>query len=126
MVQKQAGFAKVPSRADLPKDYGHVLNAIKQRIAQTRLQTVLAANSQMTLLYWDVGKTILQRQEKEGWGAKVIDRLSHDLREAFPDMSGFSPRNLKYMRTFAAAWPEITIVQQLAAQSGERSRAITC
>jgi len=59
---------------------------------------------------------ILERQGKEGWGAKVIDRLAMDLREAFPDMKGFSPRNLKYMRAFAAAWPDRAIVQQLAAQ----------
>jgi hypothetical protein len=55
---------------------------------------------------------ILERQESEGWGAKVIDRLAVDLREAFPDMKGFSPRNLKYMRAFAAAWPDRAIVQE--------------
>ena len=70
----------------------------------------------MVLLYWDIGRTILARQDKAGWGAKVIDRLSVDLREAFPDMKGLSPRNLKYMRAFAAAWPDSAIVQQLAAQ----------
>ena len=48
--------------------------------------------------------------------ARNIDRLSHDLREAFPDMRGFSPRNLKYMRAFAAAWPEREIVQEVLAQ----------
>lgn len=64
------------------------------------------------LLYWDIGQTILQRQAHEGWGAKVIDRLSADLREAFPDMSGLSSRNLKYMRAFAEGWPDRAIVQQ--------------
>src|SRR6266571_2337448 len=59
---------------------------------------------------------ILARQERAGWGAKVIDRLASDLREAFPKMKGFSPRNLKYMRAFAEAWPEESIVQQAAAQ----------
>jgi predicted nuclease of restriction endonuclease-like (RecB) superfamily len=59
---------------------------------------------------------ILDRQERAGWGAKVIDRLAADLRGAFPDMKGFSPRNLKYMRAFAAAWPGLAIVQQVAAQ----------
>jgi predicted nuclease of restriction endonuclease-like (RecB) superfamily len=66
----------------------------------------------MVLLYWDIGRMILARQESTGWGAKVIDRLSTDLHEAFPDMKGFSPRNLKYMRAFAAAWPKRTIVQE--------------
>lgn len=63
-----------------------------------------------------LGRAILGRQEREGWGAKVIDRLAHDLRAAFADMTGLSARNLKYMRAFAAAWPEREIVQRAAAQ----------
>ena len=62
------------------------------------------------------GRDILERQAREGWGAKVIERLAHDLRTAFPDMKGFSPRNLKYMRAFAEAWPEPEFVQQAAAR----------
>lgn len=76
----------------------------------------MAANASMVLPYWEMGRTILVRQEREGWGAKVIDRRSVDLREAFPDMAGLSPRNLKYMRAFAAAWNEEPIVQRVAAQ----------
>ena len=76
----------------------------------------MAANSAMIILYWDIGRLILEHQEREGWGARVIDRLSGDLREAYPDMSGLSPRNLKYMRTFAAAWPDPSIVQRVIAQ----------
>lgn len=68
------------------------------------------------LLYWQIGRDILARQDKEGWGAKVIDRLAQDLRNAFPDMKGFSPRNLKYMRAFAEAWPEAEFVQEVLAQ----------
>jgi predicted nuclease of restriction endonuclease-like (RecB) superfamily len=67
-------------------------------------------------LYWEIGQVILRRQKQEGWGAKIIDRLSADLRHAFPDMRGLSARNLKYMRAFAAAWARPEIVQQLAAQ----------
>ena len=63
-----------------------------------------------------LGRDILARQHEQGWGAKVIDRLAVDLRRAFPEMSGFSPRNLKYMRSFASAWPDEPIVQQLVAQ----------
>ena len=77
---------------------------------------VLGANVAMLLLYWEIGGSILARQAEEGWGAQVIDRLSADLRHAFPDMSGLSARNLKYMRAFAAAWPERAIVQQAVAQ----------
>ena len=86
------------------------------------LHVVLAANEALVLLYWDVGRAILDRQDREGWGAKVIDRLSHDLRDAFPDMRGLSPRNLKYMRAFAAAWPDRAIVQRTVAQIPWRSK----
>lgn len=105
-----------PPWAEMPSDYGVLLEDLKQRITTERLRVTLAANAAMVLLYWDIGRAILQRQESEGWGAKVIDRLSNDLREAFPDMKGLSPRNLKYMRAFAEAWPDRAIVQQLAAQ----------
>ncbi len=68
------------------------------------------------MLYWSIGRDILDRQEQAGWGAKVIDRLSADLRREFPTMRGLSVRNLKYMRAFAKAWPDSKIVQQAAAQ----------
>ena len=105
-----------PGRGELPADYANLLGEIKERVRTERVRVVLAANEAMVLLYWDIGKAILARQEREGWGARTIDRLSHDLREAFPDMRGFSPRNLNYMRAFAAAWPGREIVQQAAAQ----------
>lgn len=101
---------------DMPEDYGPLLHELKERIGRERLRTVLAANASMILLYWDVGRAILERQGHEGWGAQVIDRLAADLRKAFPDMKGFSPRNLKYMRAFAIAWPEPAIVQRVVAQ----------
>lgn len=68
------------------------------------------------MLYWQIGNDILERQQQQGWGTKVIDRLAQDLRADFPDMKGFSPRNLKYMRSFAQAWPDAQFVQQLVAQ----------
>jgi predicted nuclease of restriction endonuclease-like (RecB) superfamily len=70
----------------------------------------------MVMLYWSIGRDILQRQESEGWGTKVIDRLAQDLKAAFPDIRGFSPRNIRYMRTFALAYPDEQIVQRCAAQ----------
>jgi len=96
----------------VPGDYADALGEIKQRIQQERLRVVMAANSAMVLLYWDIGNMILSRQQREGWGARIIDRLSADLRDAYPDMRGLSPRNLKYMRAFAAAWPDRQIVQE--------------
>jgi predicted nuclease of restriction endonuclease-like (RecB) superfamily len=109
-------FPVAPTRAEVPVDYAEALREIKRRIQQERLRVVLAANSAMVLLYWDIGRMILERQNRAGWGARVIDRLARDLSEAFPDMKGVSPRNLKYMRAFASAWPDRAIVQQLAAQ----------
>lgn len=114
--RNDARFPAASSHSTMPADYAEVLSGIKQRIRQNRLKVVMAANSAMILLYWDIGRMILERQGKEGWGAKVIDRLAMDLREAFPDMKGFSPRNLKYMRAFAAAWPDRAIVQEPLAQ----------
>jgi predicted nuclease of restriction endonuclease-like (RecB) superfamily len=115
-ARKDAMFPAASPRTALPSDYAAILADLKQRIQQERLRTVMAANAAMVLLYWDIGRTILERQDREGWGARVIDRLSTDLRDAFPDMQGLSPRNMKYMRAFAAAWPDRAIVQQLAAQ----------
>jgi predicted nuclease of restriction endonuclease-like (RecB) superfamily len=114
--KEEALFPVAPLRTVLPQDYDAVLDEIKRRIQQERLWVVMAANSAMVSLYWDIGQMILQRQDRAGWGAKVIDRLAKDLHEAFPDTRGFSPRNLKYMRAFATAWPDRAIVQQAAAQ----------
>ena len=111
-----ASFPVAPTRSELPVGYAEMLGEIKLRIQQERLRVVLAANAAMVMLYWDIGRMILDRQERAGWGAKVIDRLAADLRNAFPDMKGFSPRNLRYMRAFAAAWPERPIVQEALAQ----------
>ena len=119
--REDASFPVAPPRMGLPESYAAVLAEIKRRIQAERLRTVMAANSAMVMLYWDIGRLILERQEREGWGARVIDRLSADLREAYPDMSGLSPRNLKHMRAFAAAWPDPSIVQWVVAQIPWRS-----
>src|SRR5262249_4432947 len=103
-------------KPNLPADYLGFLAEIKERIAGARLRAALSVNSELTQLYWRIGQDILARQEREGWGAKVVDRLASDLLKAFPDMTGLSARNLKYMRAFAAAYPDPEFVQQLAAQ----------
>jgi predicted nuclease of restriction endonuclease-like (RecB) superfamily len=105
----------------MPPDYIATLNEVKDRIRSERLRVALSANSAMILMYWEIGRIILARQEAEGWGAKVIDRLSDDLRDEFPDMQGLSPRNLKYMRKFAESWPDCAIVQRSIAQLPWRS-----
>ena len=99
-----------------PAGYADWLADLKQRIHTAQQRASLAVNRELVLLYWRIGRDILARQDEAGWGAKVIDRLAHDLRTAFPDMKGFSPRNLKYMRAFAEAWPEEEFVQEVLAQ----------
>jgi predicted nuclease of restriction endonuclease-like (RecB) superfamily len=95
--------------------YRDLLANLKNQIRTARVRTALAANRELVLLYWQIGKEILTRQQ-EGWGTKVIDRLAQDLHVEFPDMRGLSPRNLKYMRAFSESWPDVLIVQQLVAQ----------
>jgi predicted nuclease of restriction endonuclease-like (RecB) superfamily len=111
-----ASFPVGPPVAALPGEYATVLVELRQRIERERVRVMLAANAALVQLYWDLGRLILARQTRDGWGAKVIDRLAFDLSAAFPEMRGLSARNLKYMRAFAAAWPDRAIVQQVAAQ----------
>ena len=101
---------------DIPQGYTQWLSDQKTRIHTAQQRAALAVNRELALLYWQIGRDILDRQAQQGWGAKVIERLAHDLRTAFPEMKGFSPRNLKYMCAFADAWPEAEFVQQAAAQ----------
>jgi len=101
---------------DPPSSYVDWLTDLKTRIHTAQQRAALAVNRELVLLYWQIGRDILARQAEQGWGAKVIERLAHDLRTAFPDMKGFSPRNLKYMRAFAEAWPDSEFVQGVLAQ----------
>lgn len=100
----------------LPINYPVFLESLKHRIRQAQVKASLAVNRELILLYWQIGKEILARQEQEGWGAKVIERLSRDLRREFPSMKGLSSRNLKYMRAFSETYDDEQKVQQLAAQ----------
>lgn len=100
----------------LPTDYGPWLAELKTRIHQAQQRAARSVNRELVLLYWQIGRDILERQGREGWGARVIERLSVDLRNAFPEMKGFSRANLLYMRAFAEAWPDPQIVQQAVGQ----------
>jgi predicted nuclease of restriction endonuclease-like (RecB) superfamily len=100
----------------LPENYDRAFHHLKERIHQSQTRAALAINCELVLLYWEIGAYILQQQQQHGWGAKVITRLSKDLSQSFPDIKGFSSRNLKYMRAFAEAYPDQEVVQQLAAQ----------
>lgn len=109
-------FPVATASAELPDGYVDVLGKIKHHIQAARLRTVMAANAAMVTLYWNIGGLILERQERQGWGAKIIDRLSADLCATYPDMGGLSPRNLLFMRSFAAAYPDGQIVKRLVSQ----------
>ena len=99
-----------------PDSYAQFLTDLKSRIQAAQLRASVAVSRELVLLYWQIGRDILDRQQRESWGAKVIDRLAMDLKREFPDMKGFSLRNLKYMRRFAEVWAEDEFVQQVAAQ----------
>ena len=99
----------------LPTGYTDLLGELKSRVRAARTQALRTINTQLIELYWSIGKTILERQEIEEWGSRVMSRLADDLRAEFPEMKGLSRSNLFYMRGFATAWPE-PIVQQTVGQ----------
>lgn len=101
---------------ELPESYPEWLQTLRAKISQAHSAAAVAVNQEMVLVYGDIGTAILEKQNNEGWGARVIDRLSSDLVSSFPGTKGFSPRNLKYMRAFAEAWPDRLIVQEALAQ----------
>lgn len=104
------------SKKDSLIGYEDFLHDLKERIKRAQIRAALSVNRELVLLYWQIGRDILQQQKQKGWGAKVIDRLAKDLHHSFPKMKGFSPRNLKYMRAFAEAWADEQFVQQVVAQ----------
>jgi predicted nuclease of restriction endonuclease-like (RecB) superfamily len=116
MVKHPAPSDQAVSLIPVPEGYALWLDELKSRIHGAQQRAALAVNRELVLLYWQIGRDILQRQAEQGWGSKVIERLAHDLRVAFPGMKGFSRANLMYMRAFAEAWPDAAIVQQAVGQ----------
>jgi predicted nuclease of restriction endonuclease-like (RecB) superfamily len=86
---------------------------VKARVHAAQQRAALAVNRELLMLYWQLGRDLLARQAQPSWGTGVIEQVASDLRAAFPDMKGFSPSNLKYMRAFAEAWPELPNRQQV-------------
>lgn len=114
-------MAKTPARRTetLPADYPQFLEEVKAAVIAARARAALAVSATVIAAYWEIGRGILARQEREGWGAKVVERLADDLKREFPEMKGLSVRNLYYMRDFARAWPAESadeILQQPAAK----------
>lgn len=111
--------------------YGELLEELKSRIREAQIRAALAVNREMLGLYWQIGRAIHQRQEREGWGAAVIERLARDLRAAFPDVQGFSPRNLWRMRALYRAYtrqenvilpPPVAEIRELTAPGASTER----
>ncbi|MGB0560196.1 MAG: PDDEXK nuclease domain-containing protein [Spirulinaceae cyanobacterium] len=96
--------------------YIQFLEGLKQRIRSAQLRAALAVNQELIHLYWQIGREIILRQEEQGWGSKVISQLAKDLKREFPEMTGFSTTNLKYMRSFARAYTEAEIGQRCVDQ----------
>lgn len=101
----------MPDSVSLPDGYATWLDDLKTHIRSAQQQASVALNAAMIRLYWDIGHEIVVKQEAEGWGSKIVERLAGDLRRAFPGMTGLSRANLMYMRSFARAWPREAIVQ---------------
>ena len=111
MAKKKAGIA-------IPDDYAEVFESLKQRVRQSQTKAMLSVNRELIQLYWDIGSQIARRQQNVGWGRGVVDRLSKDLRVAFPDVSGFSASSLWRMRAFCLAYPNLAQpVRELNSQS---------
>ncbi|AKJ30222.1 PDDEXK nuclease domain-containing protein [Caldimonas brevitalea] len=109
-------MTKSMSDALLPTGYEEWLAEVKQRIRTAQTRATIAANQELVMLYWSIGKDILARQAELGWGAKVVAQLAEDLRRSFPEARGFSRSNLMYMKAFAAAWPDTEFVQTVSGQ----------
>ena len=96
---------------EISQSYKEYIFSLKREISQSRIKAVLAVNKELILLYWKIGKKILEMQEKEGWGAKIIEQVSNDLRSDFPEMKGLSPTNMHYMRRFALIYKDEQFLQ---------------
>ncbi|HBL17871.1 MAG TPA: DUF1016 domain-containing protein [Elusimicrobia bacterium] len=97
--------------AGLPAGYPEFLEDIKSRIRSAQVKASLSASRELILLYWDLGRSIVDRQQRDGWGKSVVDKLAADLQRSFPGMAGFSPRNVWRMRAFYLAWTEGVLAQ---------------
>lgn len=102
---------------DFPHKYTSIIEKLKHKIRQARQQAALTINAQMLNIYWEIGHTIAEQEMSEGWGKKIVETLSKDLKAEFPEIKGFSPRNLRYMRDFALQYPNYLILQEPPAKS---------
>ena len=97
-------------------DYSAWLGEIKSRIVSAQISAARSVNRELILLYWDIGRGIVEKQKALGWGQSVINHLSRDLSTAFPTVAGFSPRNLRNMKQFYTAYSNLEFWQQAVAK----------
>jgi predicted nuclease of restriction endonuclease-like (RecB) superfamily len=114
-MSSPASFESTPVKSSMPDWYPELLASVAHQIDSGRSRAVSAANQELVRSYWSIGRELLARESKEGWGSKVVTRLSADLRDHFPEARGFSPRNLRYMKSFATAWPDFAMLQTASA-----------
>lgn len=100
----------------LDQNYKHFLSSIKERLQTAQIRAALAANSELIQFYWELGNDLIEKQKTQKWGAHFLEQFSHDMRQAFPEMQGFSVTNLKRMRLFAQAYPDFAIGAQAVPQ----------
>lgn len=98
------------------KDYIEFFSHIKTRLKAAQIQAVLAANSELVKFYWKLGNDLVEKQKEQKWGAHFLEQFSHDMRQTFPEMQGFSVRNLQRMKQFAIFYPELSITTQAVSQ----------
>lgn len=115
-MAKKKAISKKKSSQILPESYEEMLYALKEIIKNAQVRASIKVNEELIKLYLEIGKTIVDKQKEEGWGSRVIDRMSVDLKGSFPRMTGLSPRNLLYMKQFAEAYPALEISQQPVAK----------
>lgn len=116
MIKKPDSQTQVATWVEEFAGYEEFLRDVKARVQTAQVRAALAVNRELVLLYWSIGADISRHMQSKGWGAKVVDRLSTDLCQEFPTLRGFSPRNLRYMRSFAEAWSDEAILPQAAAK----------
>jgi predicted nuclease of restriction endonuclease-like (RecB) superfamily len=104
----------------LPAHYAAFIKQLKHRVVAARLSAARAVNRELVSLYWDIGEAILRRQEEQGWGQAVVERIAADLRSAFPGMQGFSARNVWDMRRLVETYTQPDFLRQLVAESSSR------
>jgi len=110
--------AIVPGDAKLPEGYTDLVKELKTKIRSAQVKAALSVNRELICLYWQIGRDLVEKQDAEGWGAKVIDRLARDLQSEFPGTDGFSRTNLYRMRAFYSAYPHTSpVVPQVVGQT---------